>query len=673
MAEGGGDKASGSTPPVFISYASQDAAVAAALVEALERRGIACWIAPRDVKAGALYADAIVRAISGAKAFVVALSENAIASSHVGKEIERASSKKRPIIAMRMDTAPLTPALEYFLSESQWVKAEAGNMEAAYAKLIDAIREPERTAPGIIPAATLEVSTGTPSTTHLRSRRNGILLAAGLAVVVVALATLLANKVWLAKPVTAEKPAGQVTAAPAAPAISDKSVAVLPFVDMSEKKDQEYFSDGLSEELIDRLTKIPDLRVPARTSSFYFKGKSEDIPTIARRLMVAHVLEGSVRKSGMNLRITAQLVRADNGYHLWSQTYDRKLDDIFKVQDEIAGAVVSALKVSLMDSSALKVPTPKNTEAYTLYLQGRAINRNAGSKAQLDSAAEYMRKAIKADPTFAEAWVWLANVLGNEVIYNYVRADAVAAEMRRATEQALTLDPNLADAHIAKGAIYQNIDWDWEAAVAEFQKAYDLDPTDHNNAMHLGYAQFILHGESDTVLALFQKAIDLDPVNPHCYTATGIYYEGTGKLSEAETAFRKAIDLLPAGPGFHGNLGVVLLVRGKAAAALAEFQRDPDESTQRSGAALAYFALGRRAEADAALAEKERLDSTTDAVSIAEIRAYRGEIDQAFAWLDRAYQQHEVGLFAINRDPLKKSLHGDRRWKAFLRKMKLPE
>jgi TolB-like protein len=494
----------------------------------------------------------------------------------------------------------------------------------------------------------------------------------------VTLAYFVVDKFWLSTHVTTERPAATVaTVAPASPApaaaVSEKSVAVLPFVDMSEKKDQEYFSDGLSEELIDRLTKIPDLRVPARTSSFYFKGKSEDIPTIARRLMVAHVLEGSVRKSGMNLRITAQLVRADNGYHLWSQTYDRKLDDIFKVQDEIAGAVVSALKVSLMDSNALKVTTPKNTEAYTLYLQGRAIYRNAGNKAQYDSAAEYMRRAIKADPTFAEAWAWLALVLGNEVNFRYVRADVVTAEMRRASERALALDPNLPLAHRAKAAIYRTLDWDWEASAAEYQKAYDLDPTDAFITRNLGTALFNLHGESDTVLALLQKAIELDPVNPHGYEGIGGYYMATGKLPEAETAYRKAIDLLPTGPSFHGTLGLVLLLRGEAAAALAESQREPDESDQREGAAMAYFALGHRAEANAALSEMERMDATTNASGIAETHALRGEIDQAFAWLDRAYQQHDSGLERIKVDPLLKSLHGDPRWKAFLRKMKLPE
>jgi adenylate cyclase len=494
----------------------------------------------------------------------------------------------------------------------------------------------------------------------------------------VALAYFVVDKFWLSQRVSTERAATTVvTIAPASPApaseVPDKSVAVLPFVDMSEKKDQEYFSDGLSEELIDMLTKIPDLRVPARTSSFYFKGKSEDIPTIARRLMVAHVLEGSVRKSGMYLRITAQLVRADNGYHLWSQTYDRKLDDIFKIQDEIAGAVVGALKVSLADSSDLKVTTPKNSEAYTLYLQGRAIHGNAGNKAQEDSAAEYMRQAIKADPTFAEAWAWLAIVLADDVFNYYVRADAVAAEMRHASERALALDPNLSDAHGAKGMIAWNLDWDWEAGLAESQKAYDLDPSDAGNARILGAFMWNLHGASDTVLALLQKAIELDPVNYLCYASIGEYYMLVGKLPEAETALRKSMDLLPTGYGVHSDLGTVFLLRGEAAAALAEFQRESDESARRNGSAQAYFALGRRAEADAALSELERMDATTRPSYIAETLAFRGEIDQAFAWLDRAYQQRDPGLFNIKVDPLMKSLQGDRRWKAFLRKMKLPE
>jgi adenylate cyclase len=534
----------------------------------------------------------------------------------------------------------------------------------------------EITPEGLKPTVEVEPSRSIKKQTGKRLNRAIIIVLA------LVLAYFAADKFWLSKRSSTESataPAATapaaVPAAPSAPAtaaIAEKSVAVLPFVDMSEKKDQEYFSDGLSEELIDMLTKIPDLRVPARTSSFYFKGKQVTIAEIAKALSVAHVLEGSVRKSGSTLRVTAQLIRVDNGYHLWSQTYDRKLDDVFKVQDEIAGAVVSALKVSLADSSTLKATTPKNSEAYTLYLQGRAINHIASNKQQYDSAAEYMRKAIKADPTFAKAWAWLANVLANEIVDNLVRSDAVAAETHHAVERALALDPNLADAHLAMGDIYYHIDWNWEAAAAEFQKAYDLDPTDANNANVLAIL-FSLHGASDTVLALYQKAIELDPLNPDAYMGLGWYYMYTGKLSEAELAYRKAIEIQPSDSGFRASLATVLLLRGEAAAALAEFQRAPDERVQRNGAAEAYFALGRKAEANAQLSEMERLDATTNAAGIAETYAYRGEIDQAFAWLDRAYRQHEAALESIHQDPLMKSLHGDPRWKAFLRKMKLPE
>jgi TolB-like protein len=392
---------------VFVSYASQDAAIANKVVAALERERLRCWIAPRDVTPGARYADAIVRAISAAKVFVLVLSESGIASSHVGKEVERASSKKRPIIALRIDAVPLTPALEYFLSESQWVKAEAGNMEAAYAKLIDAIREPERTAPGIIPAATFEVSTGTPSTTYFRSRRNGILLAVGLAVVVVALATLLANKFWLAKPVTAEKPAGQVTAAPAASAISDKSIAVLPFVDMSEKKDQEYFGDGMAEEILDLLAKIPGLTVIGRTSSFQFKGKNADLRTIGAVLNTAHLLEGSVRKSGDQVRITAQLINTRTGAHEWSETYDRHIGDVVKLQDAVAAAVVRELQLTVASGSLNPRSTLKNADAYDLMLRGRhAADR--WDKEGFDEAVTLFQQALDRDPTYAHAAVGLA-------------------------------------------------------------------------------------------------------------------------------------------------------------------------------------------------------------------------------------------------------------------------
>jgi TolB-like protein len=355
---------------VFISYASQDVAIADGVVKTLEGHGFKCWIAPRDVKAGALYADAIVRAIRGAKAFVLVLSESAIDSSHVGKEVERASSKKRPIIALRVDAAPLTPALEYFLSESQWVEARAENMEAAYSRLIDAIREPEQTGPAFRPNVPSGVAAATASAANPKSRRNRNLLLAGIAFIGAVVVALLADKFWLEKHVATEQPMTT-----AAKVVSDKSIAVLPFTDMSEKKDQEYFADGMAEEVLDLLAKIPSLTVIGRTSSFQFKGKNADLRTIGAQLNAAHVLEGSVRKSGDEVRVTAQLINTRTGTHEWSETYDQRFGDVLKMQDEIATGLVRALQVTVGADEQQSPPNLKKCRGLRSLFAGAACFR----------------------------------------------------------------------------------------------------------------------------------------------------------------------------------------------------------------------------------------------------------------------------------------------------------
>jgi TolB-like protein/thioredoxin-like negative regulator of GroEL len=667
-------RVSNASTHVFISYASQDVAVADAIVEALERHGLKCWIAPRDVKAGALYADAIVRAISGAKAFVLVLSESAIASSHVGKEIERASSKKRPIIVLRIDAAPLIPALEYFLSESQWVEAQTGRMEAAYAKLIDDIRDPARTAPRSTPAAPLEVSAAIGRATHPKVLFNWIPVGAGI---VFAVAAMLVYKFWISSHVAQENPVATTSPVPAAGApaqhtISEKSVAVLPFVDMSEKKDQEYFSDGLSEQLIDMLTKVPDLRVPARTSSFYFKGKSEDIPTIARRLMVAHVLEGSIRKSGKHLRITAQLVRADNGYHLWSQTYDRQLDDIFKVQDEIAGAVVKALKVSLLEGSMPKAAGTRSTEAYTLFLQAHSIYLHASTPADREKVVDYLQRSLKLDGTFAPAWAFLSSMLSARAGLDDAPSAEGFEEARRAARQALALDPKLPNAHTAMAKIQLIHDWDWAGAQAEAKQALELDPGNDSALAWTGYVAWVL-GDLEKTVEFLQKGVANDPLNANGYLNLGTALWDTGRLNDAQDAIRMALDLNPTVYGAHKLAGDVKLAKGDPVAALAEMNQESDEESRQHGRALVYHALGRRIDTDAALADLESRYATKAAYGIAEIHAVRGELDQAFGWLDRSYRQRDASCPWVKTSPRLKNLWPDPRFKAFLRKMNLPE
>src|SRR6266446_2836841 len=342
-----------------------------------------------------------------------------------------------------------------------------------------------------------------------------------------------------------------------------KSIAVLPFVDMSEKKDQEYFADGLSEELIGMLTTVAELRVPARTSSFYFKGKQTTIADIAKALGVAHVLEGSVRKSGNTVRITAQLVRVDNGYHVWSETFDRQLDDIFKIQDEIAGAVVKSLKASLLEGEAPRTTPTTNTEAYTLYLQALSLSKRGNSADSL-TAIEYLRQATRMDPQFALAWALSAQLHTDETVdwtqlfkpdYAAVRSDHDAVAYwpkiyaqsctagHHAGDKALTLAPKLAEAHMAMALVLLWCDWDWAAADAELRKARELDPG-NAQATQAAADLAITLGRLDDAKQLARRAILQDPLGTAGLELARAAHR-TGALDEAQAAYRKVIELYP--------------------------------------------------------------------------------------------------------------------------------
>ena len=497
------------------------------------------------------------------------------------------------------------------------------------------------------------------------ARRNRALLAASVA----ALAAMLAAVGY----VLYRESRAQVTVGAAAThVVSDNSIAVLPFVDMSEKKDQEYFSDGLSEELIDMLTKIPDLRVPARTSSFYFKGKQATVADIARVLGVAHVLEGSVRKSGNRLRITAQLVRADNGYHLWSETYDRELDDIFKVQDEIARAVIKSLKISLF-GSAPQPPNAANSQAYALYLQGRYFADRSWDPATERKAVDLLQQAVRLDPSYARAWATLAGLYTQEATNGMRPAIEGRDTALRAADSAIAFGPDLPETHMAKAKINYYLDWDWAAAGAEINNARALDPT-NSDALNGEAILADALGRNEDALRLRQQAIALDPLSPSKYFSLGRTYLKLGRPVDAEASFRRSLDLNPNGPFLHWNIALALLLRGEHAAALAEMQRETIAPAQLVGFALIYHAMGKAPEADAAVRDIENTAaSKVGPFWCAAVRAYRGETDQALSWLYRAYQAHDFYLIDMKGFPLLKNLESDSRYKAFLLKMNLPE
>jgi TolB-like protein len=642
----------GSGSDVFVSYASQDTGVANSIVEGLEGQGLKCWMAPRNVKPGAQYADAIVRAINEAKAVVLVMSGSAVGSSHVGKEIERASSKRKPIIAFRIDAAPLNHALEYFLSESQWIDVQALGMPAALAKLKDAVGQ-DRVASSQAVAAVKNAG----------GSRKRIVIAATAVVIALGIAVGLGVYFWSSK---------HVTQAPSVAAITDKSIAVLPFTDMSEKKDQEYFADGMAEEIIDLLVKIPGLKVISRTSSFQFKGKTEDLRSIGAQLGVAYVLEGSVRKHGDHLRVTAQLIDSRDGTHLFSQTYDRNLSDVLKMQDEIAAQVGRALQIEVSAAYDM-VPRPAlgNTEAYTLYLQGlHALDRY--DQPGLEQAITDFQRALVLDPSFAAAANRLGQVYSALGEFGFIPPTVAMEQVRHYVELTFKLDPSRAETHAALGGvIHGGFDWDWAAADRELEQARTLAP---NNAavLALSARQSIIMGRWDDALKLLNATAELDPINAGHYLFLTFVQVQRDRPAEAEAAARRALEISPTFTLGHYWLGIVLLVRHQPEAALAEMLKEANDAPRLGGSSMAYFALGSKADSDAALAAMLNKDAAHPYL-IAQVYAFRGESDEAFKWLERAYVQRDPSLVLVKSQPMFSKLEGDARYKAFLKKMNLPE
>jgi TolB-like protein/tetratricopeptide (TPR) repeat protein len=643
----------------FISYANQDTAVADALCASLEQHGLRCWIAPRDVMPGALYADAIVRAINGARVLILVLSRHSVVSPHVGKEIERASSKGRPIIALRIDAAPLTPALEYFLSESQWVDAGLIGIEAAHAKLAEAI---QAQLGGRAPAAAI-----------IKSSRNSwpALAAVGLAALV---GVAVIAKLWFVArtPATAAHTA-TAAAAPDGPLPNSgqqKSVAVLPFEDLSQNKDQAYFSDGLSGELIDLLAKIPGLRVPARMSSFYFKGRQATLQEIAHALNVTHVLEGTVRSSGQTLRITTDLVSVDTGTPVWSETYDRKLDDVFKIQDDIAGSVVGALKVSLFGSATPRAMPTANSAAYTAYLKCQE-DRSIENREGLEDAIRDCQQAVDLDPKFAPAWLGLAGAIQIQFVgFSVSTYENERPRVYGAIQRALALDPKLAEAHYALANLLYQMDFDPAAADVELQRASQLEPGLADTNWLGGYIDDVQCRYDDALRSL-NRARARDPLFTDIRIQMGNVNYRWGKLDAAATAYHEALAINALTGSVHYRLGLVALLQSNPTQALDEFEQEHDPAFHAVGLPMGYDALGRKADADRALAVAEKTSALGAAYQIALIYAARKDTEKTFEWLNRAYAQRDAGMLWIKGEPFLRPFHSDPRFKVLLGKMHL--
>jgi TolB-like protein/DNA-binding winged helix-turn-helix (wHTH) protein len=452
------------------------------------------------------------------------------------------------------------------------------------------------------------------------------------------------------------------------------SIAVLPFADMSPAKNQEFFSDGLTEQLIDDLARVSGLKVIGRSSAFQFKGNSEDVRAVGRTFGVANVLEGSVRREGNHVRITAELIKADDGFQLWSQTYDREIKDIFAVQDEIALAATQALQVKLLGGNGQPVASnlhTANPEAYQAYLQAEYFSGRGPSKGDLGKALAYANAAIKLDEKYAPSWALLASVQNMMAESGLIDLTEGFRSARDDAERAIALDPALASAYLALAATQVSCDWDWDAADTSITKAAALEPGSVEVLRTRSYLFRIL-GNLDQAIKLYQEAVALDPLRVNSYSGLGYLLYAAGRYEEAQAALQKALDLNPQAAYVHLTLDKILIAEGKPQQALANIEKEPIEWGKLTGHALAYHALGREQDSNAALAALIAKYHILESYQVAQVYAYRGQSDKSFEWLERAYEQRDPGLPEIKSNPLLTNLHHDSRYREFLKKMHLP-
>jgi TolB-like protein/Flp pilus assembly protein TadD len=454
--------------------------------------------------------------------------------------------------------------------------------------------------------------------------------------------------------------------------LDPNSIAVLPFVNMSDDPSNEYFADGISEDILNLLAKVPDLPVTSRSSAFSFKGQNLDVPTMAAKLNVAHVLEGSVRKSGNELRIVAQLIEVETDTHLWSETYDRELKNVFAIQDDIAGAVVDALKITLLGDKPKATET--NPEAYALYLQARYLRNQFTGEART-RAETLLKRALEIDPGFAPAWY----LLGMGYRYGANSRDLTFYEeyelARQTINKALDVDPQYGPAYAGLAQLEMEHDWDFAAARQHMQKALALDPGDADILKNAAHLNRIL-GRQDEATDLYRQAAALDPLSYTTHVWLGLSHLRGGRLDEAADSAHMMLSLNPDGVFAHYLLAGVLRRQGQAQAALAEIEREPADTFRLMGMAIIQHHLGNAGASDAALKELIECcaadgDPPGSEYQIAVVCAIRGEIDHAFEWLEVAYDNRDGSLPMVMTSEAFTSLHDDPRWEAFLDKMGL--
>ena len=618
---------------VFLSYSSHDAEVAERICEALRSAGIEVWFDKSELRGGDAWDASIRKQIKDCALFVpiVSANTNARAEGYFRLEWKLAVDRSHLmaddqafLLPVAIDDTPeATARVPDRFRELQWSRTPNGEAISAFAKRA---------------------------------------------------AKLLTGRA---------APASQSAPVARSAASDSPSIAVLPFVNMSRDEENEIFADGLSEELLNVLAKIRGLRVASRTSAFYFKGKDIDIPTVAQKLNVATILEGSVRKSGKRVRITAQLIEVATDSHLWSETYDRELDDIFAVQDDIAQSVVTELRAALMgerpgntasaevkaEVKAAATGRTDNPQALQLSLQGRFFSERM-TEADLARAVDFYKQAIALDPEFALAWAGLSRAYWTQAGYGWAPVEAGFRQAHEAAERAIGLAPDLAEGYVALGEVLHSFDWDWQASDRAFDHALALAPGNADVLRGAGGIAGIL-GRREESLELLRKATVLDPLSSMSFRFLGLRCVIYGDLEEAETALRASLDLNAKAGLVNCFMSITRLFQGDATDALEWARREVLPDFRLLGIAMCEHTLGHKAESDKALAQLIKDHGHAAAYQIAEVCCWRGENDRGFEWLERSYVQRDPGLSHSATDPFFKPLHGDPRWRPFLVKMRL--
>jgi TolB-like protein/tetratricopeptide (TPR) repeat protein len=667
---------------VFLSYASQDAQAAEKICATLRAAGIEVFLDQSELRGGDAWDQKIRREIQDCALFIAVISANT-ASRHEGYfrlEWDLADQRTHMIARSRAFVVPvcldLTTQAAADVPESfnrvQWTRLPGGETPPAFVERIKLLL-----APGLSPSSPRSGAAGSlrnPIRAHWWLKPVPIAM---MAVLLVAFGYLVANRLVLSKR------GAEVSAAPAAPsappAVSDfnpppHSIAVLPFTNMSGDKDQEYFSDGLTEELLNSLSEISGLQVAARTSAFSFKGKDTDIGTIARKLNVGAVLEGSVRRSAHTVRITAQLINAVTGFHLWSKTYDRDTGDVLKMQTEIATSVASALQVTLLGDVAAKVELggTSNPAAFDAYLRGAKGGSSIRDPKDLPAAIASYTEAIRRDPHYALAFAARSIALSDlaaeaetaaAVREGYTKAEADA-------RQALQLAPDLGQAHLALAYVLDNT-LHFTQANTEYERALALTPG-NAELLRLSGTFTTLMGHLDAGVAATRRAIVLDPLARKSYSSLGRALYFARRYEESLAAYAETISLDPDLNESYGDRGLNFYGLGDLEPARAACETKPDYWRSQQCLALVYYKLGRHADADAELSKLKAAGGDTSAYQYATIYAQWGDRAKALEWLEVAWRLRDPGLEELKTDPLVDPLRQEPRFQAIESALKFP-